>query len=493
MYFDALTSILVARIPTMRAKLTQTIRQSLFIFTLTALTAAPAAAKPQMETVNLSPSKDGHLRRVNVKIEVKGDLLVQPPEQNVRRLALLAKGNLQYDERLTPRTALRYYRDAQADIVVSGGSVSPRLDIRRRLVAIDLTAPRPILYSPLGPLSREQLELLDVQGSSAVVDRILPGKAVRLGESWSDSNDALAALLALDVVHQSDVSSTLAKIADGVAVVEFSGRLSGAVEAVPSEIQINGTYAFDLQARRITSLALAVGEKRPIGSAEPGFDVSARIEVLVDPLSESSELGDAALAALPESGAGEASLLALDTAGSAFRLLHGRRWRLIGEDEKSAVLRLVDHGDIVAQCNVHRLADLKDSEPPTLEQFHQDVKKSLDKNYGRLVDSEQTTTPAGLRLLRVAVEAEISEVPVRWNYFHLSDSAGRQATCVFTLQQANLERLGGDDMQIAGSLVLRGNSESDTSAEQPAGQNTAAGPQPTSAKTSRRTAGTDRQ
>jgi hypothetical protein len=194
-------------------------------------------------------------------------------------------------------------------------------------------------------------------------------------------------------------------------------------------------------------------------------------------------LDAAAFASLPKSAAGNASLLALDTPGAAFRLLHGRRWRLVNEDPQTAVLRLVDHGDVVAQCNVHRLTDLENDKQPTLDQFHADVKKSLGKNYGRLVDSETTTTTEGLRMLRVAVEAEISEVPVRWNYYHLSDDQGRQATCVFTLQQASLPRLDGDDLGIASSLQLRG------AAAKPAAENTVSGGAPTPAKTSRRTSG----
>ncbi|MEQ8791819.1 MAG: hypothetical protein RIC55_36495 [Pirellulaceae bacterium] len=436
-------------------------------------------------SVNLTPSAGEDTRQVAVNLEVKGELLIQPPDKAVQRLALLAKGEISYHERLTPKVALRYYREARADIAIAGGSAAPRLDPRRRLVAVDLLGSRPTLYSPAGPLTRELLELLDVQGSSAIVDRLLPGKTVKVGDTWPDDAETLAQLLGLDVVHQSGVQSNLVKIEDKLAVVEFGGQVSGAVNGVPSEIGLNGTYTFDIERRHIESLALAIGEKRPIGPAEPGFEVSARIEVRIDPLGAAEELGDEVLAALPPSAQGEPSLLALDTEGAAFRLLHGRQWRVVGEDRQSAVLRLVDHGDVVAQCNVHRLTDLEqDKRQPTLEQFHADVKKSLDKNYGQIVDSKQLTTPEGLRLLHVAIESEVSEVPVRWNYYHLGDGQGRQATCVFTLKRGNLERLGGDDMQIASSLALRG-----TIAKPAATSKPVAGPEPTPAQTSRRTNG----
>jgi hypothetical protein len=465
----------------MLVNLTQVIQGYRVITAVALLTAALPARSALAQTVNLTPKSDQDLRQVAVHLEVKGDLLIQTPDEKTKRLALLAKGDLQYDERLTPDVALRYYRRAQADIAVAGGSASPRLDPRRRLIAVDLGSARPTLYSPSGPLTRELLELLDVQGCSAIVNRLLPAKTVQKGDAWPDSPQTLAQLLSLDVVHQSDVQSKLAAVEENLAVVEFGGQVSGAVNGIPSEIGLNGAYTFDTEARRIASLALVIGEKRPIGPAEPGFEVEAKIEVRIDPLDASAKLGDEVLAALPESPEGEPSLLALDAEDSTFWLLHGRQWRVVGEDRRTVVLRLVDRGAVVAQGNIRRLSDLPQDKRPTLQQFRADVKKSLDENYGRMVDSKATTTPQGLRLLHVAIESEVSGVPVRWNYYHLSDDQGRQATCVFTLRRSNLQRLDGRDLQIASSLVLRGTVDDASDKSKPV-----AGPQPTPAKTSRR-------
>jgi len=481
MLFDAPMAILVAIFRTILVNITQVLARHRVITAIVLLTPALPAPSALAQTVNLSPKSDQGLRQVAVHLEVKGDLLIQTPDEKTKRLAILAKGDLQYDERVTSNVALRYYRKAQADIVVAGGSASPRLDPRRRLIAVDLGSARPTLYSPTGPLTRELLELLNVQGSSAIVNRLLPGKTVDKGDAWPDSPETLAQLLSLDVVHQSDVQSKLAAVEENLAVVEFGGQVSGAVNGIPSEIGLNGAYTFDTVARRIASRALVIGETRPIGPADPGFEVEAKIEVRLEPLEASAELGDEVLASLPESPEGEASLLALDAEDGTFHLLHGRQWRVVGEDRRTAVLRLVDRGAVVAQGNIHRLTDLQQDKRPTFQQFHADVKKSLDKNYGQLVDSKATTTRQGLRLLHVAIESEVSGVPVRWNYYHLSDDQGRQATCVFTLRRSNLQRLEGRDLQIASSLVLRGTVSDSANKSKPV-----AGPQPTPAKTSRR-------
>ncbi|MEX2026550.1 MAG: hypothetical protein WEH44_04605 [Pirellulaceae bacterium] len=396
------------------------------------------------------------MRQVSVDVQVKGQLLVQPTGKPNRQLPIIAKGQLRYEERTAKDVALRYYRAADAHIVVAEGGISPALDGRRKLIAVDLTTPRPTLYSPHSPLSRAELELLDVQGNTAVLDRLLPGRRVKVGDKWEDSPDVLAALLALDAVHQSNSSSTLLKVEDNIAVVEFGGQLCGSVAGTPTDLNLAGTYCYDLTARRMASLALVIEEKRAIGPAEPGFEVSARIEVLIDRLQQSDALGDEALAAaLRSSDKSENSLLLSHASADAgMRLLHGRRWRLMHENGTTAVFRLIDLGDVLAQCNLHRLADLPAGKRPTLDEFKADVKKSLGTHFGEFQEAAADVTATGLRRLRVTVSGVVAEVPIRWIYFHLSDDAGRQASCIFTLQQDRLAQLAGDDLRITGTIAL---------------------------------------
>jgi hypothetical protein len=416
-----------------------------------------------------------------VDVQVRGQLVVQPQGKAPRQLPLIAKGSLHYDERTAESVALRYYHKAEANLLIGGNSLAPALDARRRLIALDLSAPRPTLYSPQGPLTREQLELIDVQGNTAVLERLLPGRSVKVGESWHDSPDALASLLALDAVHQSEVSSTLVKIEQNLAVVELVGQLSGSTGGVPSDISLSATYTFDLSARRMASLALAIDEKRAISSAEPGFEVAARIEVTIDALERSEALGDNELAALSREPAGSALLLSHAAGDAGLRLLHSRRWRLMYENDATAVFRLIERGDVLAQCNLHRLPELPPGKRPTLDEFKADVQKSLGESFGKIEEAAGDTTAAGCRRLRVTVSGVISEVPIRWIYFHLADESGRQASCIFTLRQENLQQLADDDLRITGSLApadrpKRATGSPSTGSPQPAEPRTSAKP-----------------
>lgn len=429
------------------------------------------------EAVDLSSPGGAVLHQVTVEVQIKGFLLHQPSGKPVQQLPILAKGRLQYEEQAGKSLAVRYYHTAEATIGVAQGSVTPALDVRRRLIAVDLTTPRPTFYSPAGPLTRAQLDLLDVQGNSALLARLLPGKKVEEGEKWIAAPDSLAALLSLDAVYQADVTGTLVGVDKGVALVELRGSLSGAAGGVPTDLNLNASYGFDLAKRQVVSLSMAVDEKRQIGPAEPGFEVSAQVEVVVEPLERSDVLTNEVLAHAARTAA-EPHLLTYASESAGLRLMHDRRWRMMREGENTVVLRLIENGNVITQCNLHRLIDLEPEKQPTLEEFKADVKKSLGEHFGQFEDAGAEFTPLGLRRLRVTVSGVVSEVPIRWNYYHLSDNAGRQATCIFTLQQARLEQLGDQDLQLTDVLVLE---------NRPKKPQTAGTPEPAEPRTSRKT------
>ena len=116
---------------------------------------------------------------------------------------------------------------------------------------------------------------------------LLPEKAVGIGQTWEHEGPVLAGLLGLEAVHQSDAKSTLVAVQEGIAKMELSGSVSGAVGGVAADVQIEANYSFDLAKKRITHLALSIREDRAIGHAAPGLDVTARVRMTVSPLRES--------------------------------------------------------------------------------------------------------------------------------------------------------------------------------------------------------------
>ena len=194
---------------------------------------------------------------------------------------------------------------------------------------------------------------------------------------------------------------------------------------VATEMRLDGQADFDLVHRRLKTVHLIIREKRSLGFVSPGLDVKAQIAIEIAPLAGSDQLADAAvkeaIEATKEQGASPQPLL-LESAGH-FQLFCDRRWHATRDDAELVVLRYVDRGELVAQGNISPLPNLPAGQNVTLEQFQDEVKRSLGKHFGQFESVAEGKTSTGLRLLKVFVVGTVSELPIEWRYYLVLDSA----------------------------------------------------------------------
>jgi len=176
-----------------------------------------AAALPKLVLAGDSYSlqsqcQKGDLRRVTAKIQVDG-ILKPSMDPKVPSLPLKVRGRFAYDElRLDApgdgpsRRSLRYYREAQAAIRIDKQTSGSTLrDDVRLITARAESKGKVAISSPRGPLTREELELIDLQFGSLIADRLLPQSKVKIGDSWKIPNEALAGLSGLDAVSHGNI------------------------------------------------------------------------------------------------------------------------------------------------------------------------------------------------------------------------------------------------------------------------------------------------
>ena len=68
------------------------------------------------------------------------------------------------------------------------------------------------MFSPSGPLTQEELDLITIPANSLLVEQLLPDQDVAPGDKWQHNDDLLAALLNLDAIGHSEVSTTFKEI-----------------------------------------------------------------------------------------------------------------------------------------------------------------------------------------------------------------------------------------------------------------------------------------
>ncbi len=253
-----------------------------------------AAEKYALRTGN----PDGSAVRVTARLEVGGQLKVtSDKDKKTDSIPMSVVAAFGYDEQRLDdgsapdhRLALRKYDEVQATIKIADRVIKPELRDTRCLVAAALGKVGVYLSSIDGPLTREELELIDIPGNTLVVSDLLPQSEVEQGFRWKPTDDTLARLLGLDAVGHTEVECVLVDVQNGVAEMTLEGSLGGAINGVASEMELKGKLFFDVEHSVPKSLLLAIKEQRGIGHVGPGLDVVAKLKETFTPLIESKLL-----------------------------------------------------------------------------------------------------------------------------------------------------------------------------------------------------------
>jgi hypothetical protein len=401
----------------------------------------------------------GGFRQVRMLVESKGKLKLNADGQEVKHLPLTVEGELLYCERVLSRgkspldwRIARNYQAASAKIRLHESDLNSELRDSRRLIVVESSAAESLAFSPAGPLTREELELLEAPAGSLTPEALLPPRALKSGAQYPLDETIVARLVGLEAVSQHDVVATLESAKDGVALIAFAGKVTGAVGGVSSDSELKGKLNFDLKKRTVTWLTLAVKENRAIGHAKPGFEVVTTVRMVAEPVKTGPLLDDKSLAGLTLSAGKGERLLEMDCDAGGYQLHHDRRWSVMLERPDVTVLRFVDRGDLIAQCNITPRPALPEGQELTMEGFQADVKKVLGNNFDEIVEASEEMDETGRRLLRVVVAGKAGELAIQWTYYDISDGKGRHASLVFTMEASLLERFATIDRELIGGL-----------------------------------------
>jgi hypothetical protein len=422
------------------------------------LTAAAAAA--DQTAVSLAPAPGHDLFRVRLLVELGGQVHVPRnvlvSKDRSRQIPIEAESTIDYEERWTRQSdgqitgSQRYYHEAFSTTKVSGGE--QRLELRdeaRTIVAQTDTGRLTLRGAPV-PLRHTEVELLEVPLNSLAIDGLLPLVPVTQGAIWEPTDEAMGRLLNMETVQRSKVKAELVELTDDQAKVQLQGTIDAAVDGVPTAIELAMKVTFDRRQQAITWCAAAVRERRDIGRAEPGFELSARIRMMREPL-ETASLLPAQLEVGADAAARLVEILSPD---GGFQMLTDPQWRVMNDGGGWTMLRCVERDAVLAQCEIRRLHPLPAGRQLTLEGLQSDISRSLGKSFREFIEAEEKLTSNGLRLLRLVAEGRVEEVPVQWIYLHLSDDRGERRSVVFTFEPKQYERALAAEAQIAGSFQL---------------------------------------
>lgn len=424
------------------------------------------AADPVKYQLDGAPRKSD-VTSVKVHLDVGGELKILE-QGKPKSLKMSVVGDLHYHERIleastASKRSIRHYEGVDATIKIEESGMKPTLPKDRRLIACDATKDNAELYSPSGPLTRDELDLIDTPANSVLLSTLLPEKPVAIGETWQTSGKAWAPLLNLDAVGVCDVTGILTSVEGNVATVEAHGQVAGAICGVSTDIEIKSRLILDLQRKRITHCIFAIKENRSIGHVGPGLDVVARVQVSFEWLKESPALTPAALAGVPTEPNPAVLALKCELPGVC-QFVHGRDWYAMNADSQGIVLRMIQNGDLKAQCNMFALPSVKPGQRYSPERFQQSIREGLGKNFAEISEAGESDSDQGLFVQHAVIVGTASELPMQWTYFLLTDDQGRQCVFTFTVEVPLVADIGKQDWNIIDSVRFAP-ADSDTAAK----------------------------
>lgn len=413
------------------------------------------------ETIALrETAKVGRTAKTRFELKADGQYRPESGEKKTEPLDLNVRGRLDYTERVvkigrdeTPRKVVRMVERAGAAI---DGKVVPARSSLRPEVGFLVAEKRDdgvFSFSPGGPLTRSELDLIQVPADPLDLPGLLPQRKVKVQESWLVSTDAARSLSGYDAIAVNGLRAVLLKFDDDRAVVRLKGEVRGASLGGLGKIAIDGTCEFDRRAGWIDSVRLDRVELREAGPVEAGLDVKSSVSLTRSAIEPPAELNDENTERLAVDATADRALLTATSPDGSFSFAHDRDWHLFSENVKRIVLRRVERGEVTAQCNLTVGPKAGRGRHQDPKQFRDDIRAALGKRFERFVDEgELDQGPNGNYCYRAVARGKVGDLDVIWIYALIASPAGDQLSAAFTLAAAEAKSFGDQDVRLIGSV-----------------------------------------
>jgi hypothetical protein len=416
------------------------------------------AADPGPYTLKESPA-DSRIESVDVQVKVAGTAEFAIEKGQFLSHPIAAEANLKFRERWLSGAgrdaealrSLRHYDSLSTEIKVADHATRAQLSADRRLMVAQGRSEGILFYSPLGPLAASDLELLRAPADTLCLVALLPPHPVSVGDTWTPPTWVGQMLTDTEAASKSELNCTLESVADDNAKVTVTGTVAGATAGSSGKVELHGWYLFDLKAKLLTHAEIDQSEERTVGPISPGLKVSAKTVVARAPSTDSESLTQEAASAVPLDPPVALTRLQFRAPWN-IELTHDRDWHIFQQNPQIAVLRLIDQGSLIAQCNLTPIRAATAGQHVSVNQFQDDIRTSLGPRFKSIEKAEQIPTDDGRFLYRVAVAGEANKNPITWIYYLCAAPNGSQTSSVFAVDSSLTKRLADRDLEMMKSL-----------------------------------------
>jgi hypothetical protein len=425
-----------------------------------ALVAAPSAFA---QTVTLAePVRAGDCFHYRLEMTLKGQLHIQKNGESAS-LPLDAAGGHTLDERILavgatglPEKSARGYAAAKVIIRVGNDRSERTLRPERSLLVAQRGKDQSIVYCPAGGLRRGELELTSEHFDTLALTGLLPGKEVKVGDTWKLPNLVAQSLCNFEGLSEQSLTGKLESVKDGAATFSVSGSASGIDDGAMVKLSVEATGQFDLTAKQLVNLEWRQKDERQQGPVSPASTVETTTKVTRKTIEQPATLSDVALVSVPDKEPPSAMLnLECADANGRFELMHPREWQMVSQTADHLVLRLVERGDFIAQATITPWKAAEKGKHLSPEEFKQAMNATPGWEPERELQSTEVPLEGdGRWAYRTSVQGQLDGVAVVQNFYLLAAPSGEQVVVAVTMTPKQADKLGARDLTLVASLVL---------------------------------------
>lgn len=420
-----------------------------------------AAGTARAEGVTLAEApREGDCFRITTATQVNGVLKVTR-DGKPAVLKIAATNEHSFAERVLAadkvvvRKAARAYQTAAAHAVVDGDRVQRVLPADRRLIVAQRTGESLFCFSPLGPLTRSDLEVVSEHFETLHLTGVLPGKEVAVGESWKVESLTAQSLCLFDGLISHDLTAKLREVTGGQAVIGIEGTARGIEHGAMATLTVSATVRFDTTRKRIVGVEWKQKDVRDQGPATPAAELETTTTLKREPLDQPpGELADGVLTAIPATDDPPVTLKHLlhrDPKGR-YRLLHARDWHVVGQTDHHLVMRYLDRGDFVAQATITHWPNAGAGKHVSPAEFEKLAGGGSNWKMEQVTDRTEVPTDPDRWAYRISARGELDGSPVVQHFYAVANANGDQVILTFTMRPAGASRIGTRDLELVNAI-----------------------------------------
>jgi hypothetical protein len=416
------------------------------------------------QTVNLTETPNpGDCSRYTVELSLAGNLIVT--QENGRQpIRLEAKARHRFAERTLsaadglPAKSARHYDEAIASAVVGGDKIDRTLPAERRLVVAQRSSEGLLCYSPAGPVTRDELDLITEHFNPQCLSGLLPGKEVKVGDTWVLAPQAAQTACLFDGLIKHALTGKLVEVKDGLAVFTVEGTAEGIEQGSKVSLTISATGKFDPNTKRTVELTWKQKDDRDQGPVNPASQVEATVTLRREALAPPpAELSDVALAVVPRAEP-PTLLTALRYADpkGRYQFVYPRDWHITGQTDPHLVLRLLDKGEFITQATITVWKKTDPGKHATADEFKKAVGESPGWVVDRLIEDTELPTDGGRWLYRLTATGRMQDLPVVQSFHLLAGPQGDQVVITFAMKPEKVRAVGTRDLGLVNAIEFGG-------------------------------------